>query len=296
MRCPKCGYNNLDGSALCNLCGELMHHGGRNHFRAAKAVARPAQPQGPAPPPAAGGGMAPNLPEPLTPDLREIRHCLVCFPLDPVKLDKSKAYDIGRSSKCSIILPVGMVSRHHARIDYNVNAYVITDLKSANGTRVNGELVTQHSLRNRDQIKIGPYVLDYYIYAGDTALVTSKDRELDQTQDITIGDPTKSINTFQGNISEMALGEIMQLLNLTRKSGNLKVQSKKKEGTVFFRSGEIVHALCDAKEGEDAIKRIVKITEGTFTFAIDDEDVPRTIHIKTSKLLVEALRSARKNW
>ncbi len=294
MKCPKCGYNNLDGSAVCNLCGNLMHQVGRNYFKMPQAKVQKQAPQAPqAPPPAIGGGMA-GAPA-IQPSMREIRHCIVCFPLEPVKLDRNTVYEIGRSRDCALILPVGMVSRHHARIQWKGSGFAVSDLNSSNGTFVNGEQISEHVLRNRDQIKIGPYLLEYYVYAGDTEIVTSRDREMEVTKDISIGDPTKNINTFRGNVGEMALGEIMQLLNLTRKSGNLVVTSGGSEGTVFFRGGEIVHAVFGDKTGEDAVMKLVRFREGSFVFSLDDSVQPQTIMQKTSKILVEALRFARKS-
>jgi pSer/pThr/pTyr-binding forkhead associated (FHA) protein len=232
--------------------------------------------------------------DPLFDGIPDVRYCLVCFPLEPIKLEKDRIYDIGRSKKCSMILPVGMVSRRHAIIQWRGSAFVMTDLKSANGTYVNGEAITERSLKNQDKIKIGPYVLDFFVYSGDTAVVGDRLHELEKTQDITIGDPTKNINTFRGNISEMALGEIMQLLNLTRKSGDLVVKNDSGEGTVFFRAGEIVHAVWKNLEGEKAFEKIVSLTGGGFKFSLNDAGVPKTISQSTSRLLVQALRNARR--
>ncbi len=286
MRCPKCSYNNLDGSAVCNLCGLLLHQMGKNYYRS-PAAPKPQQP----PPPAPGGG-ALHAASP-GPDVMELLHCIVCFPLDPVKLDRNKVYEIGRSRDCTIILPVGMVSRHHARIQWRRGGFTVSDLKSANGTFVNGESVADHFLRNRDQIKIGPYLLDYFVYSGDTEIVTSRDREMESTKDITIGDPTKNINTFRGSIADMALGEIMQLLNITRKSGNLVVAAPGLEGTLYFRGGEIVHAAAGDRTGETAVGGIMRVREGSFVFSLDDSVQPHTVPQKTSKIIVEALRFAR---
>jgi len=302
MRCPKCNYNNLDGSSVCNLCGELLHGGAKTYLKPQgrkrpapsrkPAAPEPFEPWQGAAPPSVGGGMA--AVEPLEPALREIRHCLVCFPLDPVKLQKDRPYDIGRSKKCTIILPVGMVSRKHARIAWKGKAFVLTDLESHNGTRVNGELVREHPLRNRDQIRIGPYNLDYFAYAGDTSVVSSQQQdELQHTQDITIGDPSHSVNTFRGNIAEMHLGDIMQLLNLTRKSGALTVKTRGNKGTIHFRSGDIVDAVYLTLQGESAFRELIKVQEGTFKFTLDESDRKKTILTKTQDLLLAAIRQAK---
>jgi pSer/pThr/pTyr-binding forkhead associated (FHA) protein len=285
MRCPKCNYRNLDGATVCNLCGEILHLGGASAYKGGRRARKR-----PGPPPASGGGMAQASGQRQI----EVSYAIVCFPLDPVKLEKSKVYEIGRAKSCTIILPVGMVSRHHARIEWNGRAFVVKDLGSRHGTYVNGEGVRQHELRNRDVVKIGPYALEFYIYSGDTRAFTQMDRELEKTADITIGDPTQNINSFRGNIAEMNLGEILQLLNLTRKSGDLEVKSRGKTGTIFIRGGEIMDAVIGRKKGEDAIGKIIRVHEGTYRFTLNEEPVEKVIYLKTSRLLVEALRAARK--
>jgi pSer/pThr/pTyr-binding forkhead associated (FHA) protein len=62
---------------------------------------------------------------------------------------------IGREPKCGIQLLVKDVSRRHARIGFCGKDYQIEDLKSTNGTYVNGIKVLTCVLRNQDQIEIG---------------------------------------------------------------------------------------------------------------------------------------------
>ncbi len=59
---------------------------------------------------------------------------------------------LGRSIDNDIILEGDDVSRHHAEIKLKSGNYVVTDLKSANGTRVNGQRITECVLRPGDEI------------------------------------------------------------------------------------------------------------------------------------------------
>lgn len=65
---------------------------------------------------------------------------------------------IGRDSRCDIHLDDTETSRKHAQIDLVDNEYVINDLKSSNGTLVNGHLIDSKKLRDGDRIQIGKYV------------------------------------------------------------------------------------------------------------------------------------------
>ena len=45
-----------------------------------------------------------------------------------------------------------------------------------------------------------------------------------------------------GNLEELGLGEILQIVNLSRKTGVLSLSSKGRDGSVFFRQGQVVRA------------------------------------------------------
>ncbi|QDS90092.1 Phosphoserine phosphatase RsbU [Rosistilla ulvae] len=62
---------------------------------------------------------------------------------------------IGRHPECKVVVEVGAVSRHHAKIVRSDDAIQLEDLKSRNGTFVNGQLISGlHTLREGDQIRI----------------------------------------------------------------------------------------------------------------------------------------------
>ena len=70
---------------------------------------------------------------------------------------------IGRSATCDIVLedPSKMISRQHARVEEKKGQYWLLDLQSANGTKVNGGLVTTHRLAVGDEIEIGSVCLRF---------------------------------------------------------------------------------------------------------------------------------------
>jgi hypothetical protein len=62
---------------------------------------------------------------------------------------------IGRMPDSTIVLADPNVSRHHAEVRPQGDGYVVVDLGSTNGTRVNGVKVTQQELRDGDQVVFG---------------------------------------------------------------------------------------------------------------------------------------------
>ena len=59
------------------------------------------------------------------------------------------------SMHCDVILEDRTVSGQHARIQQEGNAFVLDDLASKNGTRVNGERVYKYTLSDDDEIQVG---------------------------------------------------------------------------------------------------------------------------------------------
>ncbi len=67
---------------------------------------------------------------------------------------------LGRDPASDIVLDSSVVSRRHAEVRKEVDGFVVRDLKSANGTFVNGERVIEdRPLRPGDRIGIGPWRL-----------------------------------------------------------------------------------------------------------------------------------------
>ena len=65
------------------------------------------------------------------------------------------------------MLPKGNVSKHHARLLFRDGRFIVTDLKSTNGTYVNGRKISQATIvREGDKIYIGDFVLRLETAAG----------------------------------------------------------------------------------------------------------------------------------
>jgi pilus assembly protein CpaF len=68
--------------------------------------------------------------------------------------------NVGRVQGNDLMLPKGNVSKHHARLLFRDGRFIVTDLKSTNGTYVNGRKITQATIvREGDKIYIGDFVL-----------------------------------------------------------------------------------------------------------------------------------------
>src|ERR1700681_3734435 len=80
--------------------------------------------------------------------------------------------NVGRVQGNDLTLPKGNVSKRHARLLYRDGGFILTDLKSTNGTYVKGRKIPQATIgREGDKIYIRDFVLR--IEAGAGAGVSS---------------------------------------------------------------------------------------------------------------------------
>ncbi len=78
---------------------------------------------------------------------------------------EESAVHIGRGADCEIRIHDSSVSRHHARIQHDVDGFYLYDLNSTNGTYVNDQASTSSKLNDGDYIRIGNCI--YRFLAGD---------------------------------------------------------------------------------------------------------------------------------
>jgi hypothetical protein len=68
---------------------------------------------------------------------------------------------IGRQAECDVVLDDTNVSRRHAEVRRQGEDYVLIDLGSTNGSKVNGAQVKQHPLADGDEITVGKSLIRF---------------------------------------------------------------------------------------------------------------------------------------
>jgi len=99
-------------------------------------------------------------------------------------LEPNKSYIIGRGPNCDIVLSDKHVSRRHACLAYKPDGFLLSDLRSENGTWYKGEKVQEVSLNENSSFRISECNLsirsaaaadrDKSLDSGDTMLFESK--------------------------------------------------------------------------------------------------------------------------
>jgi pSer/pThr/pTyr-binding forkhead associated (FHA) protein len=74
---------------------------------------------------------------------------------------EAERYIIGRSQDCDLLIDNLGVSRQHAEIVLEGGVPILKDMKSNNGTYVNGKRVTRYNLNDGDEIAIGKFTITF---------------------------------------------------------------------------------------------------------------------------------------
>ncbi len=82
---------------------------------------------------------------------------------------------LGRDEGCEIVIPVRQISRQHIRLMMEGGACVIEDLRSKNGTWVNGYRLTgMRQLEDGDEIRVAKDIRLRFVGSGATAPATTR--------------------------------------------------------------------------------------------------------------------------
>ena len=95
---------------------------------------------------------------------------------------------------------------------------------------------------------------------------------------------------FRGVLRRVGLQDVLQMECLARHSVLLKVQAGHTQGNVFVKDGQIVHAQCGGRVGEDAFNYLMALAGGEFDVQAFVEPPERTISGSWEFLLMEAAR------
>ncbi|MEJ2053952.1 MAG: response regulator [Calditrichaceae bacterium] len=104
-----------------------------------------------------------------------------------------------------------------------------------------------------------------------------------------MGDKSNTQKGFSGNLSELSIVELVQMLNLNKKTGILHINSGIK-GKIYLKDGQLFAAEAGDKTGEEAVYDLVSETMGTFNFQLTNFDNKRNVENSTMNVIMEACR------
>jgi CheY-like chemotaxis protein len=99
---------------------------------------------------------------------------------------------------------------------------------------------------------------------------------------------------FFGSLEGMGVVDLLQTIEMGRKSGTIAFDRKPFEGKMWFANGQITDATCGELEGEEAVYRLLTWEKGSFEIefrpAEEVADHAVRIRVPTQGLLMEGMR------
>jgi len=99
-----------------------------------------------------------------------------------------------------------------------------------------------------------------------------------------------SDGVVRGNLSQMNVIDLMQSLEMGRKSCQLKLNNAGEKCEVFFVEGQVKHATYGSLLGDQAVFKVLRWTGGNFELNFEGKTDQETTQLNTQGLLMEGLR------
>ncbi|MEI6125186.1 MAG: adenylate/guanylate cyclase domain-containing protein [Pseudomonadota bacterium] len=216
---------------------------------------------------------------------------------------------IGRSKDSDIVLADHTISRNHAYITKAKEGYVLTDLGSFNGTKVNGRSVQNITLKHEDQIEIGQTGLTFLTSPSEKTFLTDSiilapESEAEKDRQKVVGsspqssyvDPQKllvAVIDSQKSRSGSSLGIAAAEANEEGAKIRAEISSLERSNKVLFVLYEISSQLNSIQDFKELLKKIMDlifmVIDADYGFLIltggkqGDELIPMVIKYKDDK-------------
>ncbi len=99
-----------------------------------------------------------------------------------------------------------------------------------------------------------------------------------------------SDGVVRGNLSQMNVIDLMQSLEMGRKSCRISLANDGEKCEVFFVEGQVKHATYGALVGDEAVFKVLRWTGGSFELDFEGKTDKETTQLNTQGLLMEGLR------
>lgn len=102
--------------------------------------------------------------------------------------------------------------------------------------------------------------------------------------------PASGRTRFAGSILDMAVVDLLQTFDVSRKSGVLTVTNGAQQAVIAFRDGAVVEAVLGKLRGAEAVYRTLVWNEGDFSIEFRPVEAQDSVGISTQALLMEGMR------
>jgi YesN/AraC family two-component response regulator len=99
-----------------------------------------------------------------------------------------------------------------------------------------------------------------------------------------------SDGVLRGSLSQMNVIDLVQSLEMGRKSCMLTMTKGEEKCEVYFTQGQVNHAAYGSITGDEAVFKVLRWTEGNFQINFEGKTSQQTTTLNTQGLLMEGLR------
>jgi CheY-like chemotaxis protein len=97
--------------------------------------------------------------------------------------------------------------------------------------------------------------------------------------------------SLAGDLAVLSFSDVVNILEMARRSGVLSVVTPNAVGQLHFDSGDLLHAVSGNLVGVEAFMRLIRETSGHFEFTLGPcSPETRTVHYPAAALILEAAR------
>lgn len=209
------------------------------------------------------------------PKVAGLHHRLMCMTGENKGISyymKSNRIVLGRGDDADVKIMDGKCSKLHAEIVKVAKSFVLTDLKSQNGTMVNDLKVTQHTLKDGDKVIIGQTVFKYNVL-NVAEVIQKVEEKVDSDQNETSASDNKNKKPLMFLILAIGMMAMFFLdggeeVSQKKKTDDKKFQNITDEFTLTQKKRDV-----DNKEMQEKIDSIIhrglrEMREGNYFRAI----------------------------
>jgi CheY-like chemotaxis protein len=101
---------------------------------------------------------------------------------------------------------------------------------------------------------------------------------------------TASDGVLRGSLSQMNVIDLVQSLEMGRKSCQLTMTNGAEKCEMYFTAGQVKHATYGSVSGDEAVFKVLRWTDGNFQINFEGKTTQETTTLNTQGLLMEGLR------
>jgi adenylate cyclase len=161
---------------------------------------------------------------------------------------------IGRSPDCHVVLKDFGISRNHAKIMVDEDGVRIMDLKSKNGTQVNGVPVVEAPLKDGDQILLGKFKLTF-AKTLEGKVVLDEAKPLSEEA----GTIIRSVGELSKLLSATDLGVAAPAAEAKQAPGAADVQEIEKSNRILKVLMNVAETLIAVRPVEEVLQQVMEI-------------------------------------